>query len=140
MNSLRIPAPLLQQITSHLSICLPEEGCGLLTGSADGLVQSVIPIQNKLHSPTRFQMDERELIRAFDYLDTRDSTLLGIFHSHPWGPAHPSPTDLQEYEYPDSFMVIFTRSKTGWQGRAFQINAQDRTFQEREISVSNGGY
>jgi [CysO sulfur-carrier protein]-S-L-cysteine hydrolase len=33
---------------------------------------------------------------------------LGIFHSHPAGPAGPSPTDIAEAAYPDSIYVVIS--------------------------------
>lgn len=122
-----------QKISDFLTRCLPEEGCGLLAGSTDGVVQNIFTITNKLHNPTRFRMDEIELVHALHDLDSNQQVLLGIFHSHPTGPDHPSITDLTEYYYPDSLMVIFSRLKRVWKGSAFQISLVDRSY--RSISI-----
>jgi proteasome lid subunit RPN8/RPN11 len=121
-------------ISVFLTSCLPEEGCGLLAGSTDGVVQKLFTITNKLHNSTRFRMDEIELVHALHDLESNQQVLLGIFHSHPIGPDHPSITDLAEYYYPDSLMVIFSRVKRGWKGSAFQINLVDKSY--RSISIN----
>jgi proteasome lid subunit RPN8/RPN11 len=122
LDSLTISKSQLRKITAFLTRCVPEEGCGLLAGSPDGIVHTIFTITNKFHSPTRFRMDEMELIHAFRDMDSNQQVLLGIFHSHPTGPDHPSMTDLAEFYYPDSFMVIFSRLKRGWDVNAYQID------------------
>jgi proteasome lid subunit RPN8/RPN11 len=73
-------------------------------------------------------MDEMELIHAFRDMDSNQQVLLGIFHSHPTGPDHPSMTDLAEFYYPDSFMVIFSRLKRGWDVNAYQIDPVNKFY------------
>jgi [CysO sulfur-carrier protein]-S-L-cysteine hydrolase len=123
----------LRDISTRLTTCLPEEACGLLIGGSDGRVESVIHITNMLHSPTRFRMDEMELFHALQILDQTNNELLGIFHSHPAGPNHPSFTDLAEYQYPDSFMVIFTPTKRSWSAKAYQFIPVVRSYKEIKI-------
>jgi len=128
MQGLQITGFHLRKISKFLTSCLPEEGCGLMIGPSGGTVHNFIPITNNYHSPTRFRMDEKELIRAFGWMDSRNFSLLGIVHSHPNGPDHPSITDLQEYQYPESLMVIFTLYDKRWQSYAYQINPIDQTY------------
>ena len=128
LNSLTITNPQFRRISSFLTRCLPEEGCGLLAGSIDGVVQNIFTITNKIHSHTRFRMDELELVHAFHEMDSKQQVLLGIFHSHPNGADHPSVTDLTEFYYPDSFMVIFSRVKRCWKASAYQVHPINKSY------------
>lgn len=100
------------EIRAHCLGCLPEEACGLLGGSfqtgAGVQAQVVLPVANTLHSPVRFRMDPEEQLKAFYWLDEHALDLVGIFHSHPSGPEHPSATDLTEFAYPGVFTLILS--------------------------------
>jgi len=116
---------LLDQITAHASACLPEEACGLIGGTADRAVIA-LPITNELHSPVRFRMDPLEQLQAFLRFESEGLDLLAIYHSHPNGPPHPSPTDIAEFLYPGALYLILSPGSSRWQVREFEI--QDGTF------------
>ena len=121
----------LGQITDHLDGCLPEEGCGLV-GAVDERARLILPVVNELHSPVRFRMRPVDQFRAMERIEGDGLELAAIFHSHPRGPAHPSATDLAEFYYPGSLVLIASRTveegETGlglragnWNLRGFQI-------------------
>jgi proteasome lid subunit RPN8/RPN11 len=121
----------LDQITAHIDSCLPEEACGLV-GGMDGSSRVVIPVENVLHSPVQFQMAPLEQLKAFDEIEKHGWELLAIFHSHPQGPAGPSATDIAEFYYPGTWVIIaspsslevnFTRSAKGLVRGKWRINA-----------------
>lgn len=133
LNKIFISRFHLSGISSHLTKCLPEEGCGLLAGQENGVVQEVFYITNKLHTPVRFRMEEKEQVRAFTKMDRSGMSLLAIFHSHPEGPDYPSETDLVEYNYLDALMLIYFRSGNRWRSLAFNIDTQSKSFLPVEI-------
>lgn len=133
-RELRLSLTQKAMILHHVIQHLPEEACGLLGGRGES-VSVVIPVTNHLHSPVRFRMDPNELLRALERLDAEGLDLLGIFHSHPRGPAMPSETDLLEYAYPDSLMLIVSPVGEDWQLRAFEINIEMRTYQEAHLII-----
>ncbi len=105
---------------------LPEEACGILAGLIKDnryVVKEVLPITNALHSRTRFRMDAPQQVEAFNYLEAHDLALVGIFHSHPDGPAYPSPTDIAEAFYDECVHLIWSPGKEGWQCHGFLIQA-----------------
>jgi proteasome lid subunit RPN8/RPN11 len=113
---------------AHGTACLPEEGCGLLGGRFDeggtARVEVVFPVENELHSPVRFRMAPLEQLRVFQEIERRNLDLVGIFHSHPTGPDHPSVTDLAEFFYPGVPVVILSPGPGAagvWQVKAFHI-------------------
>lgn len=124
-------AQLAEMITA-VQAALPAEGCGLLAGRANRVTR-VLPITNRLHSPSRFIMDERELGHWLFNLDDAGEDLLGIFHAHPHSPARPSPTDLAENYYGAIAQVIVGQAASPTpQVRAFRYAADDY----REISLN----
>lgn len=100
--------------------CLPNEACGLLGGIGES-VKIVIPVTNLLHSPVRFRMEPTEQLKAFQLLEERDLDLVGVYHSHPYGPDGLSATDISEAYYPDVVHLIWSNSNVGWQCRGFRI-------------------
>lgn len=120
VRQLRLTRTQLQAMRAHIEACLPEEACGLLPG-AGAVVQEVIPIENQVHSTVRFRMHPTEQLRTFERIDAHGWQLLGIFHSHPAGPAHPSPTDIAEASY-DVVHVIWSPRGDGWQTNGFWIH------------------
>jgi proteasome lid subunit RPN8/RPN11 len=108
------------EIAAHLRDVLPLEGCGLLAGIA-GNTHSVIPIENVLHSSTRFRMDPEQQVAAMHSIRQAGLRVLGIYHSHPQGPGQPSPTDLLEAAYPEAVQLIFWLQGDAWKARAFSI-------------------
>ena len=95
----------ISHIIFHIESCLPEEACGLI-GGIEGAAKLVVPVENELHSRVRFRMAPLDQLKAFDQIEGQGWELLAIFHSHPQGPPGPSPTDIAEFFYPGSAVVI----------------------------------
>ena len=108
-----------QEMLEHVDAQAPLEACGLLAGK-DDTVQKVILVRNQSQSPVRFVMDPYEQLQAFEWIDSSELDLLGIFHSHPAGPDTPSQTDIAEAAY-EVVHLIWSRDQTGWQARGFWI-------------------
>lgn len=109
---LRVATEVRNEILAHLQRALPHEGVGLLAvagspaGSGPMHVVRFYPGTNADASASRFTMEPSEVIAAFREIDECGWHLGAIVHSHPHGPASPSPTDLREARYPDALMVI----------------------------------
>ncbi len=115
-DALVIPGDLIDEMLAHLRGELTQERCGLLVGDGDRVAR-VLPIPNALRSPVRYFMDGQELA---DALLTYGEPL-AIYHSHPFGPPTPSPTDVAEATYPDSYYVIVSFHVEPPSVRAFRI-------------------
>lgn len=137
-----ISAEDFERMLSHSLACVPEEACGLLGGdfTADSaaVARVVVPVTNVLHSPVRFLMDSQEQFQTFLSFESRSLELVAIYHSHPAGPAHPSPSDLAEFWYPGVVSIILFPTQTGsvpqetvaWQARAFLIEGTPPAWRE----------
>ncbi len=99
---------------------LPAEACGLVGGKGER-ASCVFPITNELHSPARFRMLPGEQLNAMLKLEDAGLDIVAIYHSHPSGPHAPSPTDLKEFNYPGTVMIIWFGVKDGWDAKGFEI-------------------
>ncbi len=105
----------------------PREACGLLGGRGEQVFE-VRALRNVDASPsTRYSIDPEEQWRTFCDFEQRGWELVGIYHSHPAGPSHPSATDIAESYYPDAVYLIISLARratpeiTAWmiqEGRA----------------------
>ncbi len=128
-----LPPHVRRQILRHVRRTLPEEACGFLAGIQNN-VAAVLPVTNHLHSPVRFVMEPVEQLQALQWMEENDLEILAIYHSHPSGPATPSPTDLAEHSYPDSFSIICSPSGSRLRLRCFKVFPE--SFEE--LSVATG--
>lgn len=115
----------------HVDQHAPLEACGLLAGRNDR-VENVILVHNQAQSPMRFIMDPYEQLQAFDWIESNQLELLGIFHSHPAGPETVSVTDIAEAAY-EVIHLIWARDQNGWQARGFWIENGSATEVSLEI-------
>lgn len=96
-----------QQIVEQALAEWPNEACGVL-GGVPGRVLRVYPGANTLRSPVEYVMDPHDQIAAFLDIEARGWEIIGIYHSHPHGPATPSPTDIARAYYPEAAYVILS--------------------------------
>ena len=116
---------LVAEMLAHVGGVWPEEGCGLVGGRRSGAGSRAVrlyPVENIHHSPVAFEMDPLQQIRAMLAMEAEGLELIAIYHSHPDGPARPSPTDVANAWYPDAVQLIISlvdRARPGV--RAFTI-------------------
>lgn len=129
---MEMPRAWYAQMLAHVVALMPEEACGLLAGQ-DGRVAGLYPVENRLHSPTTYEMDPRAQLQAMLAMEAEGWEMLGIFHSHPQGPALPSSTDLAQAYYPDAeYVIISLRKPDQPVVRSFYL----RDGQAQEVSFS----
>lgn len=91
----RISSAVLDAIRRESAIVAPEEGCGLLFGSAEH-VSGWQPTRNVAEKPEqRFEIDPAHLFAALRAERGGGAKLVGYWHSHPSGDPSPSPTDAE---------------------------------------------
>jgi proteasome lid subunit RPN8/RPN11 len=109
---LKLQEAQLNAIKSHIASRPGQEVCGLVGGLWQpfdrlAVARTVVPIENVDPSPTlRFTMSPREQVAAMLDFEKCGWEVVGIYHSHPGGPARPSPTDLAEASFPDAVYLI----------------------------------
>lgn len=75
---------------------LPNEGCGLLLGTGEGVVHEVITSPNIADSAKVYEIDPTVFLRASRRADAEGLEVIGVFHSHTHSEAYPSPTDVRQ--------------------------------------------
>lgn len=96
-----------QEVVQQLLDERPYEGCGLLAGLKNRITHR-IHTPNKSASAVRYEIDPKDLLKAFRQIDDADLELLAIYHSHVTTQAYPSPTDIKFATYPDALYIVVT--------------------------------
>jgi proteasome lid subunit RPN8/RPN11 len=118
-----LPRVVREAMVEHARRERPLECCGLLVGW-NGSILEAVPMTNIAASPTRFRVDDREHIALRRILRQRVplQQIVGVYHSHPAGPARPSETDVAEAYYPDWLYVIVGLAGERAQVRGFALD------------------
>jgi proteasome lid subunit RPN8/RPN11 len=121
--ALTLPAAVRRAILAHAERDAPRECCGLLIGRS-GRVLHAAAMRNISASPrVRFRIDPREHIVLRRELRRLSPALeiVGVYHSHPAGPAEPSPRDRREAHYREWLYVLAIGSRDKFRLRAYRI-------------------
>jgi [CysO sulfur-carrier protein]-S-L-cysteine hydrolase len=100
---------------------LPNEGCGLLLGSTDGVVAEVVPSDNVADSAKVYEIDPKVLLQTFRRADDEGLSVLGVFHSHTHSDAYPSATDVRQAPDPSWHYVLISLAGTRADVRSFRV-------------------
>jgi proteasome lid subunit RPN8/RPN11 len=77
----------------------PAEACGFLQGTINGSsarVHAVCPAPNRAQRRDRFLIDAADVFAALQAARAAGEEVLGVYHSHPGGPAEPSAIDRRD--------------------------------------------
>ncbi|HEX5578404.1 MAG TPA: M67 family metallopeptidase [Candidatus Limnocylindria bacterium] len=111
---LTVPQAVAEMLLAHARAELPNEACGLLSGSAaEGVVTSFHPARNVEASPLRYAVHPEDLVRITFAIDDAGEDLVAIFHSHTRSAAVPSATDRRAAMYPDAVYLLASLSDAG---------------------------
>jgi proteasome lid subunit RPN8/RPN11 len=113
---------------------LPNEGCGLLLGSSDGVVDDIVASKNVADSAKVFEIDPKVLLRAYRRADEEGIEVLGVFHSHTHSEAYPSPTDVRQAPDPSWHYVIVSLRDSPTDLRSYRV--VDETVSVEPITVT----
>ena len=112
---------------------LPDEGCGLLVGSNDGVVDEVVPSENVAHSAKLYEIDSKLLLRTFRQAEDNGKEVIGVFHSHTHSDAYPSPTDVGQAPDPAWHYLLLSLRLVPTVLRSYAI--VDGVINEEEVVV-----
>ena len=106
----------MNKILSHSEGAYPEECCGLLVGerrSGDIYVYEVHESTNIADTPVdRFEIDPQLRFDLERRMRGENLDLVGVYHSHPDGPALPSQIDI-ERTWESNLVWLITAVKRG---------------------------
>ncbi len=143
----------LQQISQHAEAIYPEECCGLLLGTVENELRTLIevretnnnwskvvpeflanPPEKVLSKRNRFSIAPEILLKVQKEVRDRNLSIIGIYHSHPDAPAVPSQSD-RALAWPQySYLIVSVQ-----QGKAKEINSwqldDNQQFQAEIIRI-----
>ncbi len=110
LTRLQLPAALQAELFAQARAAPSLEVCGLLSGRGE-LATRCYAVPNVAETPaTDFYLDPRGQLDAMKRMRTQGETLLGIYHSHPSGPARPSARDRALVAYPGvAYLIVSLR-------------------------------
>lgn len=139
--SLEISSSLLENIHRFGEAAYPDEGAGLLLGISNGVnkqVKAVLPLSNSREDSARHN---RYLLTPQDYLHGEQEAarlgldVLGVFHSHPDHPNHPSEFD-REWAMPwFSYLITSVQAGAAAGTRSWLLSEDRQAFTEEPLSV-----
>lgn len=91
-------------MTAHAAAELPNEACGLLSGSA-GHATRFHPARNAESSPYVYEIDPDDLVRIVFGIEADGEELVAIYHSHPRTAAVPSARDVRSATYSVVYLI-----------------------------------
>jgi proteasome lid subunit RPN8/RPN11 len=116
-----LSAEQMASIATAAEAAWPAEGCGLLIGRGKRVitVTRVMNADNLLKSEgnDRFELDPKIRFAAERSVRGTKERVVGHWHSHPDGSAHPSATDMDQAWEPDLIWLI-VGTAADQQGRA----------------------
>lgn len=133
------------QVTGHLGAAYPNEGAGLLLGTADGVLPNVrktalaiLPLANRFEEGEQYH---RYLITARDMLDGEAEAerlgmdVIGVYHSHPDHPSAPSDYD-REHALPwYSYLIVSVQNSAPSDSRAWVLSDDRSQFIEEVFKI-----
>ncbi len=116
----------------------PNESCGFLFGSNDGIdckinrVHEVI--NNDENSRVHYTIPPKEFMKAERFALENNLALIGVFHSHPEHPPMPSGRDLDDAIPEFSYFITSVHEGQAMDTRSWRLN-EDRLFVEEPIEI-----
>lgn len=127
----------LKDIFTHCTQGLPNESCGLLAGTVDREVKTVIQVyflKNIDESPEHFSMDVKEQFKVISQIRKNGLQLIGNFHSHPSTPSRPSEEDIRLAFDPSlSYVIISLQDRNNPIIRSFNISNRETEIDQLQV-------
>jgi proteasome lid subunit RPN8/RPN11 len=127
-----------EQMRQHLENAYPYEGCGIMLGR-DNTILNIVEGTNikQERREDRFLLDPSDILKAEKYAKQNNVEILGFYHSHPDHPAKPSITDLENawegYYY---IIVSIDKGKIGKLG-LYRLSEKSNEFIEETINIED---
>ena len=141
---LTIPSETLKALESHGVASYPNEGAGLLLGTADGdgrkTVVDILPLANRWETDEqyhRFLLTPQDMLHGETEAARRGLDVIGVFHSHPDHPAEPSGFD-RDWALPWYSYIITTVAKgQAVRSRSWLLKEDRSGYDEETIKISD---
>lgn len=135
--TIRIPKQILTSIFDHAMEAFPNECCGFLFGKGDNSRQ--VTEWEATHNATEGDQRRRFRIDPIDYLQAerkaimQNTTLVGIYHSHPLHPAIASEHDLLQAMPFFSYVIVSVDEDKIREVRSWRLADLQHQFLEETV-------
>lgn len=118
-----------------------EECCGFLFGyeqDEQRMITALMEVRNvsPVNRERTFQISSKDYMHAENFADRNNLKFLGIFHSHPNGPAIPSELDRMAAQPYFSYLILSVTDKKVNALRSWRLN-KNYQFDEESLSTLN---
>ena len=115
----------------------PDECCGFFFGKEEGdkrFINAITVVDNSKEGDKRrrFEISPQDYLKAENFADENNLTLLGVYHSHPNSPAIPSEYDRISAQPYFSYIIISVFDGRYSHARSWQLNDHYQ-FEEEKI-------
>lgn len=125
-GELRMARPACRELALAAAAGYPHEVCGLLIGrTGDGAttVERIVEVPNldRDRPHDRYRLDPAGWVAADRGARAAGLDVVGVWHTHPDHPAHPSATDLAA-AWPDlSYLIVTTTMSGAVEARSWRL-------------------
>ena len=105
MQEVILPKEFIHRMLFHGRSAYPDEACGILAGERN-TAAVLYEATNAESSPVSYLIDPQEQFRIMKEIRDKGMRMVAIYHSHPYSPPYPSPTDVKLAFYPDAAYII----------------------------------
>ena len=141
-----LPRAALRCIETQAEAAYPQECCGLLVGTRNAASVTISCAEASANvagetagvdARRRFEVDPALSLKLHKSLRHSDQRLVGVFHSHPEGPAKPSAHDLSRAWQPELAWLVtaVAKGRAGATGAFFLSTDTKPRFVELELAV-----
>ena len=118
-----------------------EECCGFLFGherDQQRMITSIMEVKNvsPVNRERTFEISSKDYMYGENFANQNNLELLGIFHSHPNGPAVPSEFDRIAAQPYFSYLILSITDKRMNAMRSWRLN-NNFQFEEESLSILN---
>lgn len=127
---------LLDKLIEHAQKSYPYEGCGILTGISEELIE-INFVENKImdRKRDRYEIDPKDFLRVDKTARDNGHEIVGFYHSHPDHPALPSTFDI-EHAWPEYiYIIISVFNGTKKDVKAWRLFPDNKKIKEEELKV-----
>ena len=117
---IRIPEPIVKNITQHAGDKSPLEACGYLAGTGNE-VKDIYPMTNVDQSPEHYSFDPEEQFAVMKKAQAQELDLMAVYHTHPATTPRMSAEDVR-LAYDTSIYYVIYSLQTD-EVKAFKVNS-----------------
>ncbi|MGZ8536752.1 MAG: Mov34/MPN/PAD-1 family protein [Flavisolibacter sp.] len=134
---LHIDSKAMEKMIKDAERTFPDECCGFFFGKEEEnirFISAITVVDNSKDGDKRrrFKISAKDYLKAENFADENELTLLGVYHSHPNSPAIPSEHDRVSAQPYFSYIIISVFDGLYSHARSWQLNYQYE-FEEEKI-------